>query len=85
MKISKALLIATSLILAIFLFIFLVAYTDANKTVKIWNKGICNECGGSYEFKCMAGRYNDRFVFQCTNCHKIITLNYNPYPKKGGK
>lgn len=85
MKISKALLIATSLILAIFLLIFLVAYAGANKTVKAWNKGICNECGGSYEFKCMAGRYNDRFVFQCTNCHKIIILDYNPYPKNGGK
>lgn len=82
MKTLKSSLIIIGVILAMLLLIFLSAYEDAYKTVKRWNEGICNECGGSYEFKCMAGRYNDRFVFQCATCHKIITLDYNPYPKK---
>lgn len=81
MKILKPLCII-GLILAILLLIFLTSYGNAYKTVKIWNNGICNECGGSYEFKCMSGRYNDHYVFQCSNCKKIITLDYNPYPKK---
>lgn len=86
MKILKPLLIIGA-ILAILLLMFLGIYADARETVKIWNKGICNECGGSYEFRCMEGGYkrNDRFVFQCSDCHKLIILKYNPYPTKRGK
>lgn len=80
MKILKP-LVAIGIIIITFLLIFLGAYADACETVKTWNQGICSACGGSHEFKCMSGRFNDHFVFQCSDCHKLITLKYNPYPK----
>lgn len=56
MKILKPLLIIGA-ILAMLLLMFLGIYINARRDVKIWNKGVCNDCGDSYEFRCMESRY----------------------------
>lgn len=46
---------------------------------KIWNDGYCTKCGAKLEFKNYSQGYTEKYAFQCTECKKIVVLEYNPY------
>ena len=55
-------------------------FWDAENQRKIWNDGICVQCGGSMEFTSASrARADTYYYFQCEDCGKIIELTYNPY------
>lgn len=73
-------LIAVLIACAIGLGVTRLMFWDAENQRKIWNDGICVQCGGSMEFKSASRRRTDTYYyFQCEDCKKIIELTYNPY------
>lgn len=72
--------IAILMALAIGLGMTRLMFWDAENQQKIWNDGICVQCGGSMEFRSASRRRTDTYYyFQCEDCGKIIELTYNPY------
>lgn len=73
--------IAILMALAIGLGVARLMFWDAENQRKIWNDGICVQCGGQMEFinasRIRAG--TTYYYFQCEDCRKIIELNCNPY------
>ena len=53
-----------------------VCYLVREYDKKIYNNGVCTECGGHYEYEqtiCDGHKY----VYRCDECHKMIKLeNY---------
>ena len=55
-------------------------FWDAENQRKIWNNGVCVQCGGQMEFtNASRVRADTYYYFQCEDCGKIIELTYNPY------
>lgn len=55
-------------------------FWDAENQRKIWNDGICAQCGGQMEFtNASRVRADTYYYFQCEDCGKIIELTCNPY------
>ena len=72
--------IAILMALAIGLGMARLIFWDAENQQKIWNDGICVQCGGSMEFKSASrARIDTYYYFQCEDCGKIIELTHNPY------
>ena len=73
----KSELIFIGLLIAMFL--LLVVGTLAEKKIdkKRYNDGICQNCGGQYEFLQIVGRKNsnDTYVYKCNKCGKIIEVH----------
>ena len=73
-------LIAVLIACAIGLGVARLMFWDAENQRKIWNDGICVQCGGSMEFTSASRtRADTYYYFQCEDCGKIIELTYNPY------
>lgn len=73
-------LIAVLIACAIGLGVARLMFWDAENQRKIWNDGICVQCGGSMEFTSASrARVDTYYYFQCEDCGKIIELTYNPY------
>lgn len=73
-------LIAVLIACAIGLGVARLMFWDAENQRKIWNDGICVQCGGSMEFtNASRVRADTYYYFQCEDCGKIIELTYNPY------
>lgn len=73
-------LIAVLIACAIGLGVARLMFWDAENQRKIWNDGICVQCGGSMEFTSASrARADTYYYFQCEDCGKIIELTYNPY------
>ena len=73
-------LIAVLIACAIGLGVARLMFWDAENQRKIWNDGICVQCGGSMEFTNASRiRADTYYYFQCEDCGKIIELTCNPY------
>lgn len=72
--------IAILMALAIGLGVARLMFWDAKNQRKIWNDGICAQCGGSMEFtNASHAKFETYYYFQCGNCGNIIELSRNPY------
>lgn len=55
-------------------------FWDAENQRKIWNDGICAQCGGQMEFTSAShAKFETYYYFQCRDCGNIIELSRNPY------
>lgn len=73
-------LIAVLIACAIGLGVARLMFWDAENQRKIWNNGVCVQCGGQMEFtNTSRARTDTYYYFQCEDCGKIIELTYNPY------
>ncbi len=73
-------LIAVLIACAIGLGVARLMFWDAENQRKIWNDGICAQCGGQMEFtNASRVRADTYYYFQCEDCGKIIELTCNPY------
>lgn len=48
-------------------------------SVKMWNDGICSECGGRYglvDTACDRYGHVTRWIYQCDNCHRTLCVGY---------
>ena len=73
-------LIAVLIACAIGLGVARLMFWDAENQRKIWNDGICVQCGGQMEFtNASRVRADTYYYFQCENCGNIIELTCNPY------
>lgn len=55
-------------------------FWEAENQRKIWNDGICAQCGGSMEFtNASHAKFETYYYFQCGDCGNIIELTRNPY------
>ncbi len=44
---------------------------------KIYNNGICTECGGHYEYEQAVGHREDTtYIYKCNKCDKRIEVHY---------
>lgn len=72
--------IAILMALAIGLGVTRLMFWDAENQRKIWNDGICAQCGGQMKFiNASRARGDTYYYFQCEDCKNIIELTYNPY------
>lgn len=46
---------------------------------KVWNNGVCHECGQSWEFKRVDRTKNNskRYYWECDDCQEIICVKHN--------
>lgn len=50
-----------------------VCYLAKKHDEKIYNNGVCTECGGHYEYE-QAIRNGNTYIYRCDECHKMIKL-----------
>ena len=55
---------------------FLADAYNHHKEVKIWNDGVCSECGGTYVYQQAVGHHCDTgYIYICDNCGKLIEVD----------
>ncbi len=55
-----------------------VCYLEKKHDEKIYNNGVCTECGGHYEYSQLVrnGTASTKsYIYRCDKCHKIIELS----------
>ena len=57
--------------------VYLASSAQKHINDRIYNDGVCTNCGGHYEFV-SASRYKQTtyYYYQCDNCEKIIELKH---------
>ena len=71
-------LIFIGLLISMFLVLVVGALAEKKIDKKRYNNGICQNCGGHYEFLQIVGRKNsnnDTYVYKCNKCGKIIEVH----------
>lgn len=76
----KGMLIVIGILAVVAGVAYLGGTAQKNRNERIYNNGVCTECGGHYEFISVATAKGistaTYFYYQCDNCGKIIKLHH---------
>ena len=73
----KAILISIGVLTILVGIIYLGCAAEQYENEKIYNDGICTDCGGNYEFVSAAKYKNTTYYYYvCDDCGKIIELRH---------
>lgn len=65
-----------AVVLILILFAIFTTKIETSNSNNLYNNGICQECGGNYEFLQVVGHYASTcYVYKCNNCQNLIETN----------
>lgn len=76
-EMMEAILITAVIILVIVGICYGLRSLEKKSDEKIYNNGICTECGGHYEYEQAVGHREDTtYIYKCNKCNKRIEVHY---------